>query len=291
MAEHNQITAAFVQQFDSALQRAVQQTDSRLMKTVIDKGSITGESFTHNGLGMAEMTEKTVRLAPTVLSAIEHTTRVANMRDFFEALPLDRADIPKMIINPVTGGDYIAALVAARNRKIDSIIWEVLDANQTMKDGSTTALPAGQKILAGATGFTKAKLIQTRKIFRLNEADEHNGEELFMAYDHEMLEDILTDTTLTSADHLAVKMLQNGDVASRWMGFTWVPYQHASRSGGTARTKAWTKRACKFGRAGEEGDVAQRKDLQNAWQTSLAGSYGALRTDEKMVVTVEYTYS
>jgi uncharacterized protein YfeS len=290
MATFDQITSAFVQQFDAALMRAAQQSDSRLQKTVIDKGTITGESFTHNGLGTVEMDEKLVRLAPTVLSAIEHTTRVANMRDYFKAIPLDRADIPKMLINPVTGGDYIASLVAARNRKIDSIIWEALDANQLMKDGSTTALPSGQKILAGATGFTKAKAIQAKKLFRKNESDEHAGEELYIAYDDEMLEDILTDTTLTSSEFMAGKALQAGDVAMKWMGFTWVPYQHTTRAAGTARTKAWAKRGVKFGRAGEEGDVAQRKDLQNAWQTSLAGSYGALRTQETLVVTIEYTY-
>lgn len=288
MPGHDSITNAFVQQFDSALMHACQQSESRLMKAVTDKGTITGESFTHNGLGDTEMDEKLVRLGATQLSALEHSTRVANMRDYFKAVPLDRADIPKMLINPVTGGDYIRVLTAARNRKIDSIIFAALTADQLMKDGTTTALPSAQKILHSSTGFTKAKAIQAKKIFRANEADEHAGEELFMAYDDAMLEDILTDTTLTSAEFMAGKALQEGDVARKFLGFTWIPYQHGVTHANGRTTVAWAKRAIKFGRAMEEGDVAQRKDLMNAWQVSLAGSYGALRTQEELVVSIEY---
>lgn len=289
MATFDMIDNAFVRQFDASLQHAAQQKDSRLMKTIRDIGTVEGDSFTHNGLGTVEMDEKLVRLAPTELSAIEHSTRVGIMRDFFKAIPLDRADVPKMKINPVTGGDYIRTLVNARNRRIDKIIWDALDADQLLKSGSTVSLPAGQKILAGASGMTKAKIIQTKKLFRGNESDEHAGEELFFAYDSEILEDVLSDTTLTSSEFLAGQALQKGDVAQQWMGFTWVPYQF-TRSGGTAKTKAWTKNAVKFGRGYEEGDVAQRKDLQNAWQTSMAASYGALRTQENLVVTIEFTY-
>lgn len=290
MATFDSIEAPFVRQFDTALQHAAQQSESRLQKTVTDKGTITGESFTHNGIGSVEMDEKLVRLAQTVLTAVDHTTRVANMRDFFKAIPLDRADIPKMLINPVTGGDYIQLLVAARNRKMDEIIWNAMAADQLLKDGSTVALPAAQKILASAAGLTKAKLIQAKKLFRKNESDEHSGEELYIGYDAEMLEDFLSDTTLTSIEYAAVKALQEGDVNRTFMGFRWVPYEFKTRAAGVATTRAWTKRSVKIGRAYEEGDVTKRADLQNAWQTSMSGSYGALRTQENLVVTIEFTY-
>lgn len=289
MADFNQITNAFVQQFDSGLMHAAQQSESRLLKTVMDKGTITGESFTHNGLGEAEMDEKLVRLEATHLSAIEHSTRVANMRDYFKAIALDRADIPKMLINPITGGDYVSALIKGRNRKIDELIFNALTANQLLKDGSTVALPATQKILAGGTAFTKAKVIQAKKLFRAAEADEHAGEDLFMLYDDSMMEDILTDTTLTSAEFMSGRMLQEGDVSRKFLGFNWIPYQHKNRTLSEATTVAYAKRAVKFGRAGEEGDVTKRPDLQNAWQVSLAGSYGALRTQEELVVSIAYT--
>jgi len=132
----NTITNAFVIQWDNAIKQQAQQTESRLMKAVMDKGSITGESFTHNALGETDMPEKTTRLADTEWGTPDHSTRVANMRDFYRALPLDRADIPKMIVNPVTGGDYMRAIMAARNRRMDNIIYNALIGSQLLKDGS-----------------------------------------------------------------------------------------------------------------------------------------------------------
>lgn len=282
------ITQAFVRQFDTALQQVAQQTESRLQSHVRDIGSVTGESFTHNIMGDTDLDAKLNRLAPTVLSSVVHATPTALMQDFFKALPLDRADVPKMLINPVTGGDYMRALMSAKNRRIDQIIYAAMLGTQTFKDGSTEALPAGQVILNGSTGFTKGKLIQAKKIFRANEADEHAGEELCIIYNDAMLEDILADTTLTSADYMSVKMLQDGDVNGKWMGFSWVPYNALSTAGNVASTVAWAKSAVKFGRGYEEGDVSKRPDLQNAWQVSMAASYGALRTEAKRVVKIDF---
>lgn len=281
------ITNAFVIQWDNAIKQTAQQTDSRLMKAVVDKGSITGESFTHNALGETDMPEVVTRLGDTEWGAADHSTRVANMRDFYRALPLDRADIPKMLVNPVTGGDYMASIMSARNRRIDNVIYNALLGSQLLKDGSSVALPAGQIILDGASGLTKAKIIQTKKLFRKNEADAENGEELFFAYTSDALEDVLSDTTLTSADFLAVKMLQDGDLSKRWMGFTWIPFEGVNTSGGVAQLAAWAKSGLKLGRGYEEGNVTRRGDKRDAWQVSMAASYGALRTEEKKVARVD----
>lgn len=281
------ITNAFVIQWDNAIKQVAQQTESRLMKAVMDKGTITGESFTHNALAATDMPEVTTRLGDTEWGSPEHSTRVANMRDFYRALPLDRADIPKMIVNPVTGGDYMSAIMAARNRRIDSIIYNALIGSQLLKDGSSVALPSGQKILHGSAGLTKAKLVQAKKLFRANEADAEAGEELFITYTADALEDVLTDTTLTSADFMAVKMLQAGDISGKWMGFNWIPYEGVATAASVATLAAWAKSGAKLGRGYEEGNVTRRGDKRDAWQVSMAASYGALRTEEKKVVTIE----
>ena len=91
------------------------------------------------------------------------------------------------------------------------------------------ALPASQKIVAGGTGMTKAKLIAAKAMFRRNECDEQNGEELFITYNADMLTQILSDTTLTSADFMAVKMLQEGAVSGNWLGFKWLAYENWTR--------------------------------------------------------------
>jgi hypothetical protein len=76
--------------------------------------------------------------------------------------------------------------------------------------------------------MTKAKLIAAKAMFRRNECDEQNGEELYMTYNADMLTQILSDTTLTSADFMAVKMLQEGAVSvtgwalNGWLTRSWI---------------------------------------------------------------------
>lgn len=282
------ITAAFVQQWDSSIRLAAQQSESRLQKAVTDRGTIQGDGFTINNLASIEMEENTVRHGNTEWGDPNHTNRLATMKDFYRALPLDRNDIPKMIVNPVTGGDYMRTLMAAKNRKIDSVIYTALGASISSKDGVTAnTLPAGQLIAHGSAGFTKAKIIQARSIFRANEADDENGEELFMLYNDQSLQDILTDTTLTSADYMAVQMLQSGKLSGTWMGFNWIPYQFAAVSS-VYYAYAWAKSGIHFGKGYEEGNVTRRGDKKDLWQVSMGASYGAGRQDEYKVVQIAF---
>lgn len=283
------ITQAFVQQFDTTIRMQAQQKVSRLASRVFDRGNITGESFTANKLAPIDDTpENNVRHGDTVWSDIVHSTRVALMQDFYQALPVDRADEPKLIANPT--GSYMESLLAAWNRRKDSITYNALLGLSQTKEGAFIALPAGQKIVAGATGFTKAKLITAKKIFRANEADGEadNPQELYIAYTAEMLEDILSDTTLTSADFMAVKMLQEGNVAGMWMGFKWVPYERVNNVAGTYSTVAWAKDSVHFGTGFFEGKSQRRGDKKDTLQVSAAGSVGAVRVWEDGVVQIDF---
>lgn len=280
------VTRQFVTQFDKSLRLAAQQKESRLLATVTDRGTIEGSSFTINNLGAVEMDENTTRHGDTIWSDIDHSARIVPMRDFFKALPMDKADIPKMAVNPVAGGQYMQTLIAARNRKVDNIIYEAALGTINTVDGSSSyTLPAGQIIAVGGTGLTKAKIIQAKSILFGNEADE---EEAYFLYDALALTQILADTTLTSADFMAGKMLQDGKLSGSWLGFNWVHMERIEKIAGVRRTAAYTKDAIHFGRGFEEGDVAKRADKKNTWQTSMAGSYGAGRQDELKVVQISY---
>lgn len=283
------ITQAFVQQWDTTLRMAAQQKTSRFESRVTDRGNITGESFTANKLAATEDTpENNVRHGDTSWSDIVHATRVALMKDFYQALPVDRADEPKVLANP--NGDYMTSLMASWNRRKDSVIYTAGLGNSQTKEGALIALPAGQKIVAGATGFTKAKIITAKKIFRANECDSEadDPQELYVTYTSEMLEDILSDTSLTSADFMAVKMLQEGNLAGKWMGFNWVPYERVNNVAGTYSAMAWAKKAIHFGTGFFEGKSQRRGDKKDTMQVSAAGSVGAVRVWEDAVVQIDF---
>jgi hypothetical protein len=283
------ITAAFVQQWGNAIRAEAQQKESRFMAAVTDRGQITGDSFTINNMAAVDLDANTVRHGDTEWGDPGHANRLAVMSDFYKALPLDRNDIPKMLVNPVTGGDYMSALMGGKNRKIDQVIYNALRGTIASKDGGTSnVLPSGQKIAHGSTGFTKAKIIQAKSIFRANEADEFDGEELFMAYNSKALEDIMSDTSLTSADYMAVQMLQEGAIGKKWMGFTWIPYEPIELTSSTYYTVAWAKSGIHFGRGYEEGNVTRRGDKKDLWQVSMGASYGAGRQDETKVIEIAF---
>jgi hypothetical protein len=282
------ITEAFVEQFDTQIRLEAGQSESRLMMAVTDRGTITGESFTANMLDDdgSLLDQNTTRHGDTVWSDVTHLTPLATMLDYYKALPVDRADEPKLLANP--SGPYMDLLIRNRNRRCDRIIYDALRGTQTLKSGATEALPSTQKIAHGSAGMTKAKLIEGKKIFRGNEADEHNGEELFITFDSKTLEDILSDTTLTSADYMAVKMLQDGDISGRWMGFKWIPYENIYNDGTTYYNVAWAKSGCQFGSGFVEGNAQRRGDKKDTLQVSMAASYGALRSEAKKVVEIAF---
>ncbi|HFZ1111758.1 TPA: phage capsid protein [Citrobacter koseri] len=297
----NMITAAFIQQFHDSFEIAAQQKDSRFQAAVHDRGTITGEAFTINDMGEIEMQTITTRFGDTVWDLPEAGTRNALMADYGAFVPVEKRDLRKLLADPQ--GPYLKLTLAASNRKKDDVIYRALLDDVLRKTSSggayaPVALPAAQKIVAGGTGMTKAKLIAAKAMFRRNECDEQNGEELYITYNADMLIQILSDTTLTSADYMAVKMLQEGAVSGNWLGFKWIAYEKLDSvtSGGgedpeviTKTAVAWCKSAVHFGTGAEYNvDIGPRRDKNNTIQISVDASYGAGRANEKKVVAVDF---
>lgn len=288
-------TPAFKQQFHDAFIEALAQKESRLQSTVIDRGQIGGSSFTINSLGTTEMEAVTNRYEDKKASELDSGTRVVYMSDFDKLLAVDGFDIPKLAADP--SYKYADLLVQAANRRKDKTIYRALLDSVVTKTSetafSTSSLGSSNIILSGSTGFTKAKVIFARSQFRANECDNENGEELFMLYDDNVVRAIMADTTLTSADYMAVQMLQTGQIARNWMGFTWIPYQSldAGAGGSTeARTVAYAKSAVHFGTGIEtKTEVGENKQKRGHPTEAYAWmSIGAGRQDEKKVMAIDF---
>lgn len=289
------ITTAFKQQFHDTFFHALQQKESRFQGAVTDRGMIAGSSFTTNNIGLVEAKEVTARYQDKQAQDVAHETRIAYMADFdVGPLVVDAFDLAKLTADPTY--KYAELMVAATNRRKDRTIYRaMLDGALTRTtDGGTvtsTAIPAGQQIAAGGTGFTLAKALQAVQLFRQNEADAMAGEELYMAYNGVMVRQIMANTTFTSADFMAVQMLQTGQVAKNWMGFTWIPYELLDvPAANTARTVAWCKSGIQFGTGIEvRTDIAENKG-KRGHPTEVYGwmSLGAVRQDEKKVVQIDF---
>lgn len=281
----NQVTEAFVQQFDTTFRHLAQQMQSRLRGYVRVETGIVGESKSINRLGKRRMSRRLNRHGDTPLNEQPHSTRYIDLFDYEDGDMVDDQDKLRMLVDPTS--DYLKSMVAAANRQQDIEIIGCLGAGSRSKTGGIIALPTTQKIAVGGTGLTKAKIIQAKKLFRQNEADEENGEELVMVYSSQALTDVLSDTTLTSADFMAGKMLQEGSLKGKWMGFTWIPSEELPKVATTRYMYAFAKSGVALG-IGQ--DVVHKvgpdpsKGFNN--RVYIKESIGAVRVEEEKVVEI-----
>lgn len=278
------VTEAFVQQFADNFIHVAQQKTSRLECCVSVETGIKGMSKSINRLGQRTAQRRLVRHADTPINDQPHSTRFVDLFDWEDGDMLDDQDKIRMLTDPQS--EYVQAMVGSLNRAKDDVIIAALGGNSRSSTGNI-ALPATQKIAVGGTGLTKAKLIQARSIFRRNECDDEAGEELTMLYHATGLSDILADTTLTSADHTAVQMLQNGTLTGKWLGFKWVPTERMAKTGTTRFIYAFAKSGMNLG-VGQEVVTRVGEDPGKGFNVRIYAkmSLGAVRIEEEKVVEI-----
>ncbi len=278
------ITEAFVQQFADNFIHVAQQKTSRLEGCVSVESGIKGMSKSINRLGQRTAQRRTVRHADTPINDQPHSTRYVDLFDWEDGDMIDDQDKIRMLTDPQS--EYVQAMVSSLNRAKDDVIISALGGNSRSSTGNII-LPASQKIAVGGTGLTKTKLFQARKLFRQNECDDESGEELFMLYHSQALNDILADTQLTSADWTAVQMLQNGTLSGKWMGFNWIPMERTSKVSTTRYTYAFAKSGVKLG-VGEDIMTRIGEDPGKGFNVRIYAkmSVGAVRIEEEKVVEI-----
>ncbi|WP_060538574.1 phage capsid protein [Pseudomonas sp. NBRC 111125] len=280
-----QITEAFVQQFADNFKHVAQQKMSRFEGAVTIEPNIVGMSKSVNRLGQRTAQRRTQRHGDTPINDQPHSTRFVDLYDWEDGDMVDDQDKIRMLVDPTS--DYVQAMVAGMNRAKDDVIVSAFGGSARSSATGSVILPASQKIAVGGTGLTKAKIIQAKKIFRLNEADEEAGEELYMGYHANALVDILADTTLTSADFMAIKMLQEGTLKGTWMGFRWIPSERFPKSGNTRFVYAWAKSGMVLGK-GQDITTKVGEDPGKGFNVRIYAkqSLGAVRVEEEKVVEI-----
>lgn len=287
------ITAGFKRQFHDTFEVQCQQTQSVLQAGVEDRGAISGSSFTINDLGTVEMKASGDRFGDTEWSVPPSGTRLALMVDYDLFVPVEPRDVPKLAANPTD--KYMQACLAAEMRQRDRVIYSAFGASVQRKviDGETytaTPLPSTQLIAASGEPMNKAKIVGARKLFRKNHAD---NTPLYMVYNSEILEQILIDDELTKWDIQTIQAIQDGDVAKKWGGFIWLPYEEldsVTDAGVTTQTTyAFAKGAVHYGRNSiHDFDIVTRPDKKNVKQIGGIASYGAGRGNEQKVVQIKF---
>jgi len=291
-----QVTEAFALAFANNFKQVAQQSVSRFQNAVMLESDIVGMSKSINRLGQRTAQRRLTRHGDTPMNDQVHSTRFIDLFDWEDGDMLDDQDKIRMLVDPTS--DYVKAMVAGLNRAKDDVIITALGGAQraTSTGGigagasltATVAFPAGQKIAVGGTGLTRAKLISARALFRKNEADEENGEELFLGYHSTGLSDLLSDTTLTNSEYNTVISLQNGTFkGGKLFGFTPIPSERFLKVSTTRFVYAWAKSGMSLG-IGKEIVARVGEDPSKAFNVRAYAkmSIGAARIEEEKVVEI-----
>jgi len=213
----SQITEAFRQQFADNFMHVAQQSESRLEKAVTLIPNISGASKSINRLGKRAAQRRTTRHADTPINDQAHSTRFVDLYDWDDGDMIDDLDLVRTLIDPKS--DYVKGMINGLNRAKDQVIINALGSTARTGASTTASMAAANRELTNAV-LNRAKLIAAREYFRANECDEETGEELFMVVGSSQLGDLLTDSTLSTAEYNTIADWHAGNIKSgKVMGF------------------------------------------------------------------------
>jgi hypothetical protein len=279
------IPTSYVEQFGANVHMLSEQRFSRLRSTV-NVEDVTGESFAKERLGGVDAPNTVTTLhGDTPLNGNPHTRRWGFMSDHDVADLIDKQSKVKLLIDPQSL--YTIRHAGTMGRGLDDAIISALGgaAAEGKAGTSSSALPAGQKVLVGGTGLTVAKLRAAKKL--LDEAEVDEMFERFIVVQSAQIDDLLGDTNVTSSDFNTVKALVQGEI-DQYMGFRFIRSQRLQVDGASSRlVYAYAQPAVTLGVGQEPQSIAApRPDKRHSMQVYTYGSWGAVRVEDEMVVEI-----
>lgn len=307
-----EITTAFVKQFNANVFHLSQQKGSRLRPFVRNETQ-RGESQFFDRIGPVTAIKRAGRHADTPQIDTPHSRRRVTLQDYIYADLVDDPDKIRMLIDPTS--DIAQAAMWALGRAMDDeIIAAASGAAYGGVDGGTSVtMPESQQLVAtdGTTAagvnLNVATLRRTKR--KLDEADVDPSVRRYFAATASQIESLLSEDEITSADYNTVRALVRGEVDT-FMGFTFVRLERLLRPSAnidfevltgevdgadddtlvaaTARTCfAWAEDGLLLSTAQSmETRIAERPDKNHSTQVFAQLGLGATRMEEEKVVLV-----
>lgn len=286
--------AFYSQQYTTSVELAAQQTMSKIAP-LFTPVSVEGKQATVvNLVDAIDVDERNTRNDDITFKDPNQRRPWVFPKTYDAAVPFDDLDAIRMNANPTS--EYVQALVAAINRKHDSISVAAFFADRIIStaaggDNVTDSFAAGQQVsvnIGGTTsGLNVEKLQEGIRLMRVNEVD-LDTEELNVAISPLQEKNLANEIEVISSDFFG------GYFRTRSLdGFLKIRYILTNRlevdGSSYRRVPMWTKRGMAFATwKGTRIDVSQRKDKRGLpWQGYIDGSFGAVRRDEKRVIEIK----
>jgi len=302
-----QITEAFVKQYNSTLYHLSQQMGSRLMDCV-RRESQKGKAEFFDRLGPVTAQKKVSRHGDTPLYDTPHSRRRVTLNDYEHADMVDKEDKIRMLIDPTS--EYIKTFVWAFGRaKDDEIIAAADGTAYAGEEGSTTVShPNSQKLAAVDSGAGSNLNVQAlrRAKEKFDAADVDESIKRYIAHTSSQLYALLGENEVTSGDYNTIRALVAGQV-NTFLGFEFKRLERlktqvgslsfdqttgavgsgAGNANGYRKVLAWAQDGLILSTAMDiMTRISERADKGYNMQAYAAMSIGATRMEEEKVVVI-----
>ena len=288
----SQVTTAFVEQYKSNVLNLVQQRGSVLRDAVLVDSAVVGKKKFTEQVGTTNAQLRVSRHSDSPMVDTPHLRRSLTLADYEWGDMIDDSDRIRLLIDPSDA--YAQNAAWAMGRAIDDVI--ITAATGTAYTGVTgataTTLPTGQKVavdfVAPGTpaGMSVAKLREARRILKANEVSP--DEQLWCCMTAKQLDELLSETEVTSSDYNSVKALVQGEIDS-FMGFNFLHSERLDLLSGTddRAVLAWAQSGIELGIGADvRSQISLRPDKSFSTYVYFSMSIGATRLEEEKVVEI-----
>ena len=302
-----QITEAFVKQFNATIFHLSQQRGSRL-EGKVRRETQKGKSQFWDRIGLVTAAKKTGRHSDTPQIDTPHSRRRNTLVDYEHADLTDDADKIRTLIDPTSA--YAQAFMWAFGRAKDDEIILAADGNAFAgEEGNTTVPhPNSQKFASvsggNGVGLNVQALRRAKRQFGRKDVDESIRR--YFALTADGMDSLLSETETTSADFNTVRALVMGEI-NTFVGFEFVRTQRLLAQDGALsfdettgavgsgsgdadeyiRNIAWAEDGILKAQAQDmKTRITERDDKSYSTQVFASMSLGATRMEEEKVVIV-----
>jgi len=217
------LSSVAVEQFDTEVKHAYQGMKT-LRDTITARLGVVGDKYDFRLMGKGQATTRTGSSADVVPMGINHNVKVATLTDYEAPEYTDIYDAQTVNFDEVV--ELAHSIAGAMGRRDDQSIISALAATTTTTDVHATL---------NLEAITEAAE-------KLNKV-EAPMEDRYFVTDEVGLNDLLNDTTITSADYNSVRLLMSGEIDT-FMGFKWKIIGSGRAEGGLSEVSyAYHKRA------------------------------------------------
>ena len=204
------------EEFDTEVKHAYQGMKT-LRDCVTSRNGVVGDKYDFRLMGKGAATTRTGSSADVVPMDIAHSVKVATLVDYEAPEYTDIYD--KQTVNFDEVQELATTIAGAMGRRDDQSIIDALATTTTTVGAGTQALDLAT-ITAAAKALNKVEAPMEGRYFIVHEGG---------------LNDLLNDSTITSADYNSVRMLMSGEIDS-FMGFKWKVIGSGRAEGGLPLT-------------------------------------------------------